>query len=56
MKKIVMWIDTGYVGANYEDEVEFDDDASESLIDECARDFLNNHIDYGWYIKDETVS
>ena len=49
MKKITFYIETGFVGADYEVTEEFDDDIKASELDEFAEDFLNNHINYGWF-------
>ena len=53
MKKITFYIETGFVGADYEITQEFDDDIRESELDEFAEDFLNYHINYGWFEEEE---
>ena len=53
MKKITFYIDTGFIGADYEITQEFDDDIRESELDEFAEDFSNDHIHYGWFEAEE---
>ena len=48
MKKIKVWLNTGFAGANYEDEFEVEDDATNEEIEEEARDLAFNRIDWGW--------
>ena len=53
MRKIKLWVETGYVGANYEEIIEVDDDATDEEIDEEARMFLFDNISYGYQEVDE---
>ena len=53
MRKIKLWVETGYVGANYEEIIEVDDDATDEEIDEEARRFLFDNISYGYQEVDE---
>jgi len=53
MRKVKLWIDTGYVGANYEEVIEVEDDCSEEELEEIAKDYLYNYIYFGWYEVDE---
>nr|DAK00226.1 MAG TPA: hypothetical protein [Bacteriophage sp.] len=48
MRKIKLWIETGYVGCDYEDEIEVEDDVTDEKLDEEARIFLFNNIEFGW--------
>lgn len=48
MKKIKLWVETGFVGATHEEIIEVDDDTTEEEIDEIALEFLHNCIEYGW--------
>ena len=48
MAILKLWIDTGYCGANYEDEIEVPDDYTEEQCEEEARNYVNNHIEYGY--------
>ena len=48
MRKIKLWIETGFVNCDYEKIIKVDDDATEEEIEEEARLFLAEHISYGW--------
>lgn len=48
MKKVKVWINTGFAGAKHQDVFEFDDDATDDEIDEEVKDWLFNKIEYGW--------
>lgn len=49
--KLKMWIDTGFVGCKYEDELEVPDDITEDECEEEAKVFLHNNILYGWELE-----
>lgn len=49
MRKITLYISTGFVGADYETVVEVPDDIDDGELCDMAEDFLHNHIDYGWF-------
>ena len=53
MKKITFYIETGFVGARYEVTEEFDDGIKVIELDEFAEDFLNDHINYGWFEEED---
>ena len=53
MRKIKLWVKTGFVGADYEEIIEVDDDATDEEIDEEARMFLFDNISYGYQEVDE---
>lgn len=46
--KLKLWINTGYSGCDYEDEIDVSDDYTEEQCEEEAKIFLFNHIEYGW--------
>lgn len=48
MRKIKLWIETGYASCDYDTIIEVDDDATEEEIDEEAYIFLFDKISYGW--------
>jgi hypothetical protein len=56
--KLKLKINTGYAGANHEDEIEIPDEELEGLaeheksnyFDECLQDFINNNIEAYWEI------
>ena len=48
MRKISIWINTGFAGCNYEGTMEFDDSITDEQLDEEAKIFLTNNIDFGW--------
>ena len=49
MRKISFWINTGFAGCDYEEIMEFDDNTTDKELDEEAKIFLTNNIDFGWY-------
>ena len=53
--KIKLAMDCGYVGTDYEEEVEVDDDITEEELEEMAVDFFweNFHGSYGYKIIKE---
>lgn len=53
MKKLKLWIDTGFCGGNYEDEIEVEDNITQEECETEARIFLNNHIEYGYELLEE---
>jgi hypothetical protein len=55
MRKIRIWVDTGFCNATHEDIFEFKDDTTDEEIEDEARTFLFNSIEYGWedYEEDE---
>ena len=48
MKKIKRHMDTGFAGASYDDEIEFDDDATEDDIEEAVKDAAYGYLDLYW--------
>lgn len=48
MRKITFWINTGFSGCDYEETMEFDDNTTDKQLDEEAKTFLTNNIDFGW--------
>ena len=53
MRKIKLWVEIGYVGADYEEIIDVDDDATDEEIWEEADMFLVENISYGWDEVDE---
>lgn len=59
--KIKLFIGTGFVGADHKGEEEVDkqfwqgltEKQQDEYLEEAARDFLNNHIEYTAYIEEE---
>ena len=53
--KIKLTMDCGYVGTDYEEEIEVDDDTTEEELDELATEFFweNFHGSYGYEIIEE---
>ena len=53
--KIRLTMDCGYMGTDYEEEVEVDDDITEEGLEELATDFFweNFHGSYGYEIIEE---
>lgn len=48
MRKIKLWVETGFAGASHEEVVEVDDDFEYEDLEELARDYMFEHIEYGW--------
>ena len=53
MRKIKLWIETGFVGGDFEEIIEVDDNATDEEIWEEADIFLAEHISHGWCEFDE---
>ena len=53
--KVRLVMDCGYVGSDYEKEVEVDDDITEEELEELATEFFwgNFHGSYGYEIIEE---
>ena len=49
--KIIVHVSTGYAGCTKREEFEVEDDCSDDEIDEQARDFMFNMIEWGWERK-----
>jgi len=54
MKKIKVYVDSGYVGCKNENVIEVEDDATEEEIEELAGEAIYEMIDIGWYEVDDT--
>ena len=46
--KIRLWIETGYVGADYDEIIEVPDDTTDEELWEYAEDFVWEKISHGW--------
>lgn len=54
--KFLLYVETGFVGARHEEEIEIDDEEyndmtayeRDTYLDDAAREFMNNQIEYGW--------
>lgn len=57
MKKIHAYAETGFCGAFYEDDFEFDDDATEedieSTINDWAEETIMSNMSYSWEEMEE---
>lgn len=59
MVKICVYVDTGFANSRHEDEIEIPDEEWEAMteeqkdkrLDEEAREFMGNCIDYAAYVK-----
>lgn len=53
--KIKLTMDCGYLGTDYEEEMEVDDNTTEKELEELATEFFweNFHGDYGYEIIEE---
>lgn len=52
MKILKLWINTGYCGADYEEEFEVPDDYTEEQCEIEMEQYVSNHIEYGWSLED----
>lgn len=60
MPTIKLWVETGFSNATHEDEVEIPDEEwitltseqQQDLMDELAKDFRDDRIEYGASIED----
>ena len=48
MRKIKLWVETGFVGGEYEDFIEVEDDTTEEELNELAEQFMWECIGCGW--------
>ena len=48
MKKIKLWIETGYCSADYEEIIEVEDSCTEEDLEKMAREFMFEKIAFGW--------
>lgn len=61
--KVKLWVETGYSGANHysEDYIEkqvWDNSTPEQrerMLQEIAKDYLHNCIDYGAYVEEDEI-
>ncbi len=54
--KVKVWIDTGFVGATHEDELEFDDNTPMLVVEREVQQWVFDRIDYGFDIVEEQPS
>ena len=48
MRKIKLWLETGFIGGDFTEIIEVDDDATDEEIWEEVEMFEAEHISYGW--------
>jgi hypothetical protein len=53
MKILKLWIETGYAGCSFEDEIEVPDDYTDEQCEVEAKIFLFNHVEYGYELIEE---
>ena len=51
-KKIRLYLTIGYAAANCDEEIEVPADATDEEIDEIAREWAFNYIEYSWKLID----
>lgn len=49
MRKIRAYLETGFAGCAIEEEFEVDDNATDSEIEEQAREVIFDCVDWGWH-------
>lgn len=52
-KKLKLYVSTGKAGSEVEDVIEIEDNTTEEEIEEIAKDWLFNTIDWGYLEDDE---
>lgn len=53
MKVVHFYLETGFTGCCYEDDVEFDDDATNEEIEEYYEEWADSNLVKDWWVKDE---
>lgn len=53
MKKVKFYIDTGFVGCDIEEIMEYEDDVTEEEIEEDLECWKDERINYGYLNEDE---
>lgn len=53
MRKIRLFVDTGYPGCDYEDIIEVDDDTTDEELEEMAENLLAESVSCGWHEEGE---
>ena len=53
MKKLRVYIETGYAGCNSVDEMKIDESWTKEDIEEAARDIFFNQCNYSYEVVDE---
>ncbi len=48
MRTIEVWIETNLIGSRFSDEIEVEDTATDADIDAEVREWMFNHIEWGW--------
>ena len=48
MRSVTLYVESGYVSADYYETIEVPDDTTDEELDEMAQDFMNYHIEWGW--------
>lgn len=51
--RVTFWINTGFAGCDYEETMEFDNNTTGEKLEEEAKTFLTNNIEFGWYKVEE---
>ena len=54
MKKLKVWIETGYAHGHHEVEVELDENLSEDEIEKYAHEVMHEQlVEWGWEVVEE---
>jgi hypothetical protein len=53
VKKIKWWVEMDLVGCEYSGEIEVGADDTDEQIEEVVRDYVFNHVSWGWSNLDE---
>ena len=51
MNILKVFVETGFSGCTYEDEIEVPDDFTYAECEEAAKTFLFDHISYNWILE-----
>ncbi len=49
MRKIKVYLETGFAGCRIEEEIEVEDDATDDQVEEQAHEAIFDRVDWGWY-------
>lgn len=53
MRYVKLWVETGFVGARYEEVIGVPDNCTDEELELTAREYLSECVEYGWSEADE---
>ena len=48
MRSITLYVETGFVGGEYNETIEVPDDTTDEELMEIAQEFMQEYVSYGW--------